>query len=346
MNKQESMSNERITVSVVMPTLNAERTIERALMSIRSQTIHQECVEILVIDGGSTDRTREIAAHYGAVIIENPDVIPERAKSIGLQMAKGDYLIKMDADEYFVSDDQIVLRLNMFRSNPDIKCILTDRLLTPRKSDIACAYLNDVGDPFSYFVYQLKGSVLKTFQKNVLPAKDGDQQRFILRFGKDDLLPIGDGGASMVDMRYIRATFAECMEQTAFASTICNDIIAETNLVGCIEGDDIIHDSSARFLGYIRKLKFRVVNNVHNVQSSGFSARADYNPTLNKRKYLYPVYCLTLVWPILDAIYLSLTRRNATYLLHIIYVYYVMVQVCLQTLLKLLNVKKENIRYG
>jgi glycosyltransferase involved in cell wall biosynthesis len=345
MNKQESMSNENITVSVVMPTLNAERTIERALMSIRSQTIPQECVEILVIDGGSTDRTREIAAHYGAVIIENLDVIPERAKSIGLQLAKGDYLIKMDADEYFVSADQIMLRLNMFQANPDIKCILTDRLLTPRKSDVACAYLNDAGDPFSYFVYQLKGSVLKTFQKNELSARDGDR-KFVLRFGKDELLPIGDGGASMVDMRYIRATFAEHIEQTAFASTICNDIIEKTKLVGCMEGDDIIHDSSARFFGYLRKLKFRVINNIHNVQSSGFSARADFNRTLNKRKYLYPIYCLTLVWPIFDAIYLSITRRNATYLLHIIYVYYVMVQVCLQTLLKLLNLKKKNIRYG
>ena len=345
MNKQESMPNERIFVSVVMPTLNAERTIERSLLSIRAQTIPQACVEILVIDGGSTDRTREIAARYGAVILDNPDVVPERAKSIGLQQAKGEYLVKMDADEYFVSPGQIKLRLSMFQANPNIKCILTDRLLTPQKSDVACAYLNDVGDPFSYFVYQLKGSILKTFRKNLLSTEDGES-KFVLRFEKDDLLPIGDGGTSMVDMQYVRTTFAERIKQTAFASTICNDIIERTRLVGCIEGDNIIHDSSARFFGYIRKLKFRVINNVHNVQNSGFSARAGINLALNKRKYLYPIYCLTLVWPIFDAIYLSITRKNATYLLHIIYVYYVMAQICLQILLKLMNVKKENIRYG
>jgi len=53
---------ESIRITFAMPTLNAARTIERALQSIRSQTIPKDQLEILVIDGGSTDATREIAA--------------------------------------------------------------------------------------------------------------------------------------------------------------------------------------------------------------------------------------------------------------------------------------------
>ena len=83
------------SISVIMPAYNAERTIELALRSIRMQTIADQ-IEILVIDGGSTDATREIARQYGAVILENPHRLPEPAKLIGIQRAKGRYVVKQD----------------------------------------------------------------------------------------------------------------------------------------------------------------------------------------------------------------------------------------------------------
>ena len=345
MSNTGAMQNEHVLVSFLMPTLNAARTIERALKSIRDQTLAQDRIEILVIDGGSTDATREIAARYGAVILENPAVVPESAKFIGLQQAKGDFLVEMDSDEYLISSSQLALRLQMFQVHPAVKCILTDRLLTPPRSDIACAYLNGVGDPFSYFVYRLKGSVIKTFQKNRIPAEvDANMQVF--QFGDGDLLPIADGGASMVDMRYVRSAFADCFDQVAFASTICGDVILKTHMAGCIAGDDIIHDSTARLSGYLRKLKFRVVNNVHDASRSGFSARADLNKTLKRRRYLYPLYCLLVIWPVYDAVALSISRKSATFLLHPLYVYYVMLQICIQYFRRLIKREQKNASYG
>lgn len=65
----ENVTPKAPLISIVMPAYNAERTIELALRSIRMQTIADQ-IEILVIDGGSTDATREIARQYGAVILE------------------------------------------------------------------------------------------------------------------------------------------------------------------------------------------------------------------------------------------------------------------------------------
>ncbi len=48
-----------IFFSMIMPVLNSQRTIEKALSSIREQDFPQERIEILVIDGGSKDRTRQ-----------------------------------------------------------------------------------------------------------------------------------------------------------------------------------------------------------------------------------------------------------------------------------------------
>ena len=50
-----------IVITVVMPTYNSEHTIEKALQSIRNQTYPQDSIEILVVDGGSTDKTLSIA---------------------------------------------------------------------------------------------------------------------------------------------------------------------------------------------------------------------------------------------------------------------------------------------
>ncbi|MGN0684526.1 MAG: glycosyltransferase family 2 protein, partial [Gemmiger sp.] len=69
-------------ITVVMPAYNAQATIETALKSIRMQTVADQ-IEILVIDGGSTDATREIALRYGAAVLDNPRRLPEPAKQIG-----------------------------------------------------------------------------------------------------------------------------------------------------------------------------------------------------------------------------------------------------------------------
>ena len=56
------MSN-KLPISVHVLTFNSAETLERALLTV------QNCREILIIDGGSTDGTIEVAENYGAKII-------------------------------------------------------------------------------------------------------------------------------------------------------------------------------------------------------------------------------------------------------------------------------------
>ena len=58
-------------LSVIIPTYNSEETLEKTLTSLRMQTIPQEQMEILIIDGGSTDSTLEIAKKYNTIILDN-----------------------------------------------------------------------------------------------------------------------------------------------------------------------------------------------------------------------------------------------------------------------------------
>jgi len=84
----------RAKVSAVLITKNEERNIKRCLESLKWVD------EIVVVDGESTDRTVEIAAPYGAKIINHPfqgDFGMER--NIGNDNATGDWILALDADE-------------------------------------------------------------------------------------------------------------------------------------------------------------------------------------------------------------------------------------------------------
>jgi glycosyltransferase involved in cell wall biosynthesis len=91
-------------VSIIVPTYNSERTLERCLDSIRNQTYKN--IEFVVVDNGSTDRTVEIAHHYGAKV--HILTGEERSKQInyGAKMAQGKYVYRADSD--FILDSTIV----------------------------------------------------------------------------------------------------------------------------------------------------------------------------------------------------------------------------------------------
>ena len=89
------------TVTIAMPALNEEHYIEACIASVQAQDYPRDQLEILVADGGSTDRTREILARLAAddpriKMIDNP----ERLQAAGLgklvKAAQGDIIIRMD----------------------------------------------------------------------------------------------------------------------------------------------------------------------------------------------------------------------------------------------------------
>ncbi|MFW3146062.1 MAG: glycosyltransferase family 2 protein [Thermoplasmatota archaeon] len=81
-------------VSVVIPTLNEEESIGQTLDLIP----RMEGMEILIVDGLSKDRTREIALSKGARIVEESRRGYGRAYKTGFKEAKGEIIATMDGD--------------------------------------------------------------------------------------------------------------------------------------------------------------------------------------------------------------------------------------------------------
>jgi glycosyltransferase involved in cell wall biosynthesis len=91
-------------VSVLLPTLNERAFIHDCLESLARQD--HPPVEILVLDGGSTDGTREIAAGWGEPVrvVDNPRVTAAAALNVGLGEAKGDVIVRADAHSLYAPD--------------------------------------------------------------------------------------------------------------------------------------------------------------------------------------------------------------------------------------------------
>jgi glycosyltransferase involved in cell wall biosynthesis/Tfp pilus assembly protein PilF len=100
-------------LSLCMIVRNEERRIARALESVKALAD-----EMIVVDTGSTDQTREIAAAMGANVFE--DVWTEdfsQARNISLSKATGDWVLILDADESISTRDHGRLR-ELIRTNP------------------------------------------------------------------------------------------------------------------------------------------------------------------------------------------------------------------------------------
>jgi len=337
-----------ILISIVMPTLNEQSRIEKALKSIRKQTITQEQIEILVIDGGSTDRTKEIAESYGAKIYDNHKVVPEEAKRIGLLKSVGKYIVFMDADEEFIYDDQLKQRIKLFQNNPEVKAILPNCLRTPLDYPSLTRYANGFGDPFSYFVYRFDGEdLIDSLDKHGYKCKKTREKGRIYYLDEDKPTPIGDSGTTTLDFEYLRKHFMNRFDEPSFIAVKFDEVARNSGCYAIIEGDTINHYTSIHFKTYLKKIKFRVVNNLNPANNiSGYAARTKANRKLNSRKYLYLLYCLFIPFVVYDSISLTIRKKSFVFMLHFIFVYYVLIQICYYSFLKVIGVNSTNANYG
>jgi len=94
---------DRPLVSILIPCYQEEKTIGRLLAAIRAQTFPLDRMEVLVADGFSTDRTREMIELFNRTlpeldvrILDNPKRIIPAALNLCIQASQGEILLRLD----------------------------------------------------------------------------------------------------------------------------------------------------------------------------------------------------------------------------------------------------------
>ncbi len=141
-----------IKVSFVIPTLNAQLVLETCLKSIKKQTVSSKNYEIIIADGGSTDKTLLIAKKYHAKIYKNPLITAEAGKAVGVKKAIGQYIALIDSDNILPTKNWLQNNINILEK--DQKIIGTEPLFftyRPKAGFIErYSALTGVNDPYAF----------------------------------------------------------------------------------------------------------------------------------------------------------------------------------------------------
>lgn len=108
-------------VSVVMPSLNQGRFIEESIKSVMDQDYPS--IELIVMDGGSTDETQEIVTRLSSAYpsrsirwVSEPDTGPANAVNKAMSMAKGTYIGWLNSDDLY-TPGAVARAISAFEAN-------------------------------------------------------------------------------------------------------------------------------------------------------------------------------------------------------------------------------------
>ena len=105
-------------ISVITVCYQAAEPLEKTILSVRQQ--YYQPLEFIVVDGGSTDGTRDIIARHQDIItrwVSEPDRGIYDAMNKGVSMATGEWVIFMNAGDTFAAND-VLLRIFKKRNTP------------------------------------------------------------------------------------------------------------------------------------------------------------------------------------------------------------------------------------
>lgn len=182
-------------ISVVTPTLNSERTLRLCLSSISMQDYPGE-VEIVIADGGSRDKTLEIAQRYKTKIVRNKLKTGEAGKAVGAKAARGEVVAFVDSDN--VLPDKNWLRRMVQPFLDDLNIVASEPLyFSYRRCDhwlTRYFALLGMGDPLNLFIGNYDRYSFITDRWTDLDILQEDKGRYLLLKLGREIPTIGANG--------------------------------------------------------------------------------------------------------------------------------------------------------
>ncbi|HIH76037.1 MAG TPA: glycosyltransferase family 2 protein [Methanomassiliicoccales archaeon] len=178
-------------LSVIIPTMNEEESIGQVIDSVH-QALQGWDFEILVVDTSSRDRTREIAAEKGAVVIDEPRRGYGRAYKTGFERSKGDVIATLDADCTYPAEEIPALYRTLM--DQDLDFITTNRFAQLEEGAMTAKHR--------------LGNFALTFTSNLffgVKIKDSQSGMWVFRRGILDQLVLSDDGMPMSEEIKIEA---------------------------------------------------------------------------------------------------------------------------------------------
>jgi glycosyltransferase involved in cell wall biosynthesis len=307
-------------ISIVIVTLNNERTLEKCVRAIMIQDYPKDLVEYINVDGGSTDMSGRILKKYGFKIIPSPiKKNAEAQRAIGLKEAKNNIVFSIDADNYLPNSQWLKQMVKPFIDDPKIIHAGTIYYAYKKNDSLMNRYcaLFGVVDPMVYYVGKpdrLPQNVRHWSRGEVISETD---DYYTVEFTKETLPTVGCNGVAY--RRDILLKYAKSSPSQFIHIDVFIDLIEKGYSRFAIVKNDVFHDTAVD-IGKLLKKRIAFLSSYYFKNKIGATRRYFiYNPKSikdNVRLLLFVFYTVTFVKPILDSLKGYFFLRDKAWFLH------------------------------
>jgi len=343
-------------ITVVIATYNSSRFLTSLSESLKRQEAPDACgsMEILAVDGGSTDDTRDLASALGLSVIPNPAGHAIAAKHIGLMAAKSRLVCFLDHDELFTSDSALRTRFELFNRYTNLRAMISAGYRFTAEDSTSNMYASEFGDPVSMQSYRCPNNeqfrIAALSRRLMTEVTHEDSVLFRAASETHSILCEMAAGSGVVDVDYYKQVFPEIVAEENSVPHLYYLLGRDgaVDLIGVVRGDAISHDSVDSWKTVRRKISWRINNAINstNIAASGFNGRKHSELYSPKRQLVsYVFYCVFIVGPLWDSLRLVVTRRRWGYINHFFLTYFVLFESIRLKTRSIFN-KKSLSRYG
>lgn len=307
-------------ISIIIVNLNSQKIIGDCLSYIKNQD-YPRISEVLVVDGGSTDDSLEIAKKSGLpikIIKGGYKNNQEARRAIGVMQAKNEICISLDTDNYILDNNWLKEMIEPLIYEKDVVASQTLRYAAPSETTMFNRYfgLQGATDPVAYYL--------------------GKDDRLSWAFKRWNLL----GKVISKKKNYFIVDF----DPNNYPTVGCNGVVFRRSILlkaKWKKPDHYIHTDVFVDIGRLGYTKFAIVKNevFHNTSDNIFNFISKrrrymkfYHQTLNKRRrhltfdphqvgdivrlLLFIVFSLTLVEPLFESVRGYRMKRDIAWFLH------------------------------
>ncbi len=295
-------------ISVVVPTLNNEREMVKFIGSIKNQHYPKNRLEIIFADGGSKDKTVEIAKKNKTTVIKNPYVLAEPGVYVAMNAAKGDLLMVLATDNIFYDREafrkvaEVFENKTVYAALPKQDYSSTDNLFTK--------YHNTFTDPFNHFIHGYAANA-RTFHK-VYPIITYNDLYDVYDFTASRVIPM----ISFSQGFTLRKGYKRKKKDIFDDNSPVIDLIESGKKIAYIHNLSLYHPTIKNLKHFIKKQRWATQNFLER-KNYGIAHRyAKLAAGQRIRIFIWPIYAFSFILPLIRSVFGVVRDRELLWLFH------------------------------
>jgi len=306
------------TLSIITVARNCEDILGACYSRIADQDYPKERIEMLLVDGGSTDRTKEIAGEFGARIVDGgyPDN-QEARRYVGFLRAQNEILVYIDSDNLLPGNSWLREMVVPFSEDSEIVATQTLRYGYDRGQTLMNRYfaLFGINDPVAFYLGKADRLPWSEKRWNLSGQVVNETDRYYkVRFCSDDFPTVGCNGFLVKKSAFEKL---QCSPEDFFHIDVNYDLTKMGfNNYGIVK-TSIVHATGDTFIQSIRKrMKYKEIHH----EQLGASRRykvfdsAKRKDVINLMKFV--LFSCTFFKPFYDSVKGYLKKPDVAWFIH------------------------------